>query len=274
MLNVKPKLTKRFLLSIFNILFFTFISLSQNNEDIDNQKAQIEKEINEVTQSTNWQDPDESAKATQKLTELATKLSNLSNNQVIENLKNTEFDNSFNLGNEIISDFNQDNPEQKTNGTDSALTVLGLTKFDMDAFEKLDRLWDFPNLDIVYINGHNLDKTLDFSDIIEKLSVTKVKQLYIVGFSDLLTQLPDNIDKLPDLKVLALYGNSLTEIPETVFNLPALSELYLDANSISSIPLQAGKGKTLKVLGLIKTQVSKSELNRLKNLLSNCDIQN
>jgi Leucine-rich repeat (LRR) protein len=273
MSHFKFKLFKLIALACLIVLACESASHAQDNQAIEKQKAQIEKEINDISTKTNWTDPDESAKATKRLTDLTNKLTNLSSNQVTGTLKNTDMDVSFKLGDEIKQDFENDEPAKKASGTDSSVFVLCLTNSNIEDFDALDRLYDFPNLEIVYINGYHLNKTLDFTEIINKLTEVHVKELYLVGFSNSLAQIPENIVALSNLKVLGLYGNSLTEVPDFVCSLTNLNEIYFDMNPITKLPEQIGNINKLKLLGLKKTQISSSELSRLKKLLPNCDIQ-
>ena len=273
MSHFKFKLFKLISLACLIVLVFESASNAQDNQAIEKQKSQIEKEINDISTKTNWTDPDESAKATKRLTDLTNKLNSLSTNQITEMLKNSDMDVSFKLGDEIKSDFEKDEPSNKSSGTDSSVFILSLTNSNIEDFNVLNRLYDFPNLEIVYISGYHLNKTLDFTEIINNLTEIHIKELYLVGFSNFLAQIPENIVALSNLKVLGLYGNSLTDIPDFVCSLTNLDKIYLDMNPITKLPEQIGNINKLKLLGLKKTQISSSELSRLKKLLPNCDIQ-
>ena len=56
-----------------------------------------------------------------------------------------------------------------------------------------------------------------------------------------LTEIPDEVYRLKQLRVLDLSYNNLTAIPEDIFKLPHLRTLVVSHNHISSLPFSLGK---------------------------------
>ena len=65
-----------------------------------------------------------------------------------------------------------------------------------------------------------------------------------------LTELPESIWRLSNLKILYLDNNNLTELPESIGSLSNLKELYLYYNNLTSLPESIGKLSKLQVLYL------------------------
>jgi len=62
-----------------------------------------------------------------------------------------------------------------------------------------------------------------------------------------ITELPENLVKLINLKYLDLSGNRLTSLPESIGNLTKLTSLNLTNNKLTSLPENIGKLKNLRV---------------------------
>lgn len=63
-----------------------------------------------------------------------------------------------------------------------------------------------------------------------------------------LTEIPDEVYRLKQLRVLDLSYNNLTAIPEDIFKLPHLRTLVVSHNHISSLPFALGKSSILDLI--------------------------
>ncbi|KKL20502.1 hypothetical protein LCGC14_2454840, partial [marine sediment metagenome] len=82
-----------------------------------------------------------------------------------------------------------------------------------------------------------------------------------------LTQLPESIGSLENLKELYLHDNQLTKLPESIGNLISLRVLSLWDNQLTQLPESIGNLKNLKYLKLyrlIKSKNLKDRINALK----------
>lgn len=72
-----------------------------------------------------------------------------------------------------------------------------------------------------------------------------------------LTEIPEPIFELVNLKTLSLERNHLTKIPDLIGNLGSLEELYLDWNQIKIIPNSIGGLNSLKILSLNHNEIAR-----------------
>ncbi|MEG4205613.1 leucine-rich repeat domain-containing protein [Microcoleus sp. Pol7_A1] len=83
-----------------------------------------------------------------------------------------------------------------------------------------------------------------------------------------LTEFPDGVLQLTNLKILDLSTNQITAIPEVIGQLSNLTELSLSRNQITSIPEVIGQLSNLTGLSLSRNQITSipEELGQLSNL--------
>ena len=74
------------------------------------------------------------------------------------------------------------------------------------------------------------------------------------------------------LERLDLRNNNLTVLPAEISKLQALKVLHLDNNSLSTLPAEIGNLQGLKELYLDNNNFCKTEQQRIKKLLPNCEI--
>ena len=95
-----------------------------------------------------------------------------------------------------------------------------------------------------------------------------------------LSNLPDSIGNLTNLKRLDLYSNKLRDLPDSLGNLVNLKELVLYSNELSSLPDSIGNLTNLRELNLNKNQLRRfpdsiSRLTKLEKLyLASNDLRN
>jgi len=83
-----------------------------------------------------------------------------------------------------------------------------------------------------------------------------------------ITELPEEIGNLINLKQLLFYGNNLKKLPITIGNLINLTHLFLGKNSLSKLPKEIGKLKNLIYLNLENNNLNEvpKKIGNLTNL--------
>lgn len=76
-----------------------------------------------------------------------------------------------------------------------------------------------------------------------------------VGFSEILTDLPDSFHKLPSLKVLKAGNGRLSSLPPSLFKCSKLEELYIYGNTLKEISEDLGNLVNLRVLNVGRNQI-------------------
>ena len=87
-----------------------------------------------------------------------------------------------------------------------------------------------------------------------------------------LPTLPAEIGNLQGLGMLYLRNNNLTNLPAEIGNLQALKYLHLNDNNLTTLPAEIGKVQGLKWLRLDNNPITKTEQERIRKLLPNCNI--
>nr|XP_020647911.1 leucine-rich repeat-containing protein 10B [Pogona vitticeps] len=77
-------------------------------------------------------------------------------------------------------------------------------------------------------------------------ALSTLQKLYISGTG--ITELPEEIEGLQELRILALDFNKLEEVPEALCRLPHLTRLYLGSNRLFGLPAEFCQLKTLRCL--------------------------
>lgn len=92
----------------------------------------------------------------------------------------------------------------------------------------------------------------------------KLKELDI-GYSEVLTELPDTFDRLESLRILLAGNGQVTSIPPSLFKCCNLVELHLYGNSLKDIGEDLGKLTNLQVLN-----VGRNQITRLPESIGKC----
>ena len=102
----------------------------------------------------------------------------------------------------------------------------------------------------------------------DKYNINNTEELYLRNKG--LTSLPDNIEKLTELRELDLRKNQLKDLPERIGKLTNLEILNLDGNQLTSLPDNIGKLTNLEVLVLVSNQLTSlpERIGKLTNLLT------
>ncbi|WP_445248340.1 leucine-rich repeat domain-containing protein [Microcoleus sp. OTE_8_concoct_300] len=130
------------------------------------------------------------------------------------------------------------------------------------AEEKLTQL-DLSGLDLEELPGE-IGKCTQ----LETLVLGKLDEEKRGWVGNKLTEFPDAVLQLTNLKILNLCCNQITAIPEAIGQLSNLTHLYLNSNHITSIPEDLGQLSNLTRLDLDRNQITSipEELGQLSNL--------
>lgn len=115
--------------------------------------------------------------------------------------------------------------------------MFGIDVTEEEAVELMDRMTGL----FLKLNAHrNLDRLLD--DAIKH----KTEWLYISGHG--LTELPERIRELTELRDLEIFEQDLYRLPEGLFELSKLERLQIRTADLESIPASIARLKNLKML--------------------------
>lgn len=78
-----------------------------------------------------------------------------------------------------------------------------------------------------------------------------------IGFSEILSELPDAFHKSNCLRILKAGNGRLASLPPSLFKCAKLEELYLYGNSLKEIGEQLGDLKRLRILNVGRNQLAK-----------------
>jgi Leucine-rich repeat (LRR) protein len=170
----------------------------------------------------------------------------------------------------------------------------------------------FTKLISIDISKNNLNYIPDWIGNLNNLKYLSIENCnvsilpdWIFGFSQLkilnlknnrISSLPANISNLADIDQLFLNNNQLTSIPETIGSLYKMREVYLDDNQLTSLPESIGNLTDLETVWLENNQLTSlpasignltnlnnlrlkgnpippAEVERIRRLLPNCEIQ-
>ncbi|MEO0901761.1 MAG: leucine-rich repeat domain-containing protein, partial [Bacteroidota bacterium] len=85
-------------------------------------------------------------------------------------------------------------------------------------------------------------------------------------------QISESFASLTNLYALYLDTNSFKVIPDVIFNLKNLEELSISENPIAIFPEQLVKLPKLEDLDLSDTELTDEQLEKLEELLPDCDV--
>lgn len=117
----------------------------------------------------------------------------------------------------------------------------------------------------LYVNDNKLNNTPNF--------VCDFKNLVnLVGAYNKITSLPKNIGRLVNLTYMNFLENTLSSLPQSFSKLKGLRMLDLRANKFTSVPEPIKKLTGLKHLYLTGNPIPQAEIDELRNILPNCEI--
>lgn len=248
------------------IIFTSYLSYSQ----VLTEKEMIEK-LDSITKQLNPDDPDYESKAAK----LIEKFRNEMEHRLLIG------DTTYVIGSEaaerVISEMKTifDNEIDTSYLSYDYLNELPYLIVDLSNNDNrftIDQVGSFSNLKILIIKGDLSGNLVDMDFLFSKIENIELTELHVFNCHGGVTYLPEKIGNLTSLVKLSLFGNAINKLPDSLSSLTSLEELYMDINPISELPKGIGNLKRLKVLGIAKTEIQTSEINRIKSLLPNCKI--
>jgi Leucine-rich repeat (LRR) protein len=101
-------------------------------------------------------------------------------------------------------------------------------------------------------------------------AIAPLKSLILINCN--IYALPEKLDKLPNLEVLALDFNKLSTLPRDIYKCKNLYLLSLRKNNLTKIPDTICQLKNLTKLDLRDNPLSKDAVEELRILLPGCQI--
>ena len=189
-------------------------------------------------------------------------------------------------GNEVMDPNNTEGLlteiRDELNGDDTISTTfefmqeLPLLKIDLDQPDRrylTEDGFDLPaNLDLLFISGNGKSIPVNLNALFTKLSTRNIRELYLTKDEEGISEIPDDIGSLKNLRTLGLYGNNISQLPASIGELTHLEILYIDSNPIHEFPETISALKELKILGIVGTLISTEEQDRIQRILPNCKI--
>jgi Leucine-rich repeat (LRR) protein len=271
----------RNLLLLLLLVFCSFASSAQQEEEPTPTQLKAAEETQRIMKSTNWDDPEEARQARIKLGNLFQQIDKQAGITGSEFPLDTTLQAPIVIGaemaeqvtNEILRDFEM--MEDVVEISDEYYEETTFLAIDLENPEPgltLADLKNFPNVQVLFINGTKSGVEIDLNPIFVQLADKPVTELYLVRNYAGTRTIPESIGNLTKLKKLALYGNKINSLPGSIQNLTGLEELYIDLNPIESLPDGIKQLKNLKMLGIAKTGISESERLRIQKLVPDCKI--
>jgi hypothetical protein len=174
---------------------------------------------------------------------------------------------------EIRDELNEDDTTSTTYEFMQELPFLLINLDHPDPRYLTENGFELPaKLDLLFISGNGKSVPVDLISLFTTLSSKNIRDLYLTKDEEGISEIPEAIGSLHNLRKLGLYGNSITQLPDSIGELNQLEVLYLDGNPIQELPETISGLKELKILGIVGTQISAEEQSRIQKQLPNCKI--
>lgn len=285
----------------FLLIWALLFAVSAYSQNMD--ASQIKKRMAEIRKTTNWDDPTAAKKANEEIKELSKKLmlsgknqnpTNESDSLKLEQEKENvdykmklwgQIQESAKLGEnadillgkpireEIIEEFkNDESPKIKNQDYLDEMTLLVIDMSLKTVQRTIDQMDKYKSIKTLVITGGQFGSAVNLDDLLKRAKNYPLEELYIINFNIFVNSLPKQIKQFKDLKLLSVLNNNVKSLPSEVGSLASLKTLYVDINPISTLLPTIGKLKQLEKLGVGKTDISKSEIVQIKQLLPNCEV--
>lgn len=282
----------------FSLLFF-LVAAAALAQDMNAE--QIKQKMNEIRENTNWDDPVEAKKANEETQKLAEQLMLLGKNKKTPKDEETEDPSAQNkeynmklwkqmmktvdqgkdadvllaepLREEIVEEYkNDESPIIKNQEYLDEMTMLVIDMSLKTIQRTIDQMEKFKSIKILVITGGQFGVPVNLDDLLTKAKNYPLEELYIINFKLFVTSLPKQVNKFKNLKLLSILNNQVKTLPSEVGTLTSLKTLYVDINPITTLLPTIGKLKQLENLGVGKTNITESEIDKIKQLLPNCKV--
>jgi hypothetical protein len=289
---------KYYLLILFSLFFG---SLCAQNPTV----TQIRQQMSNIRQSTDWNNPEAAKIANEKIKELSKQmmLNNIQINQpaaqqttnqlkeeveegveyrmklweqIWESAKageGADYDLAKPLREEIVKDYKEDESQQVLN--QQFLDEMTLLVIDMSSpvvEVVIDQMENYKSIRTLVITGGENGAPVNLNHLLSKASSFPLESLYIINFKQFVKSIPESIARFSNLKELGLFNNEIENIPAGIGTLTSLKNFYADINPIKTLFPVINSLTGLDTLGIVKTNINKSELDRINQLIPTCTI--
>ncbi len=281
----------------FLILFAFFSGINAQEMDV---KA-INKKITEIRQNTNWDDAVAAKKANEEIKLLSKQLMlvkqkiNTNKPSTVDEIKKENVEANSKIWDQMMKSFDKGKEADLLLGTPIREEIIEKYKNDESPLIKnpevfqeqtllvidmslktvqrtIDQMDKFKSIKTLIISGGKFGMPVNLSDLLKRAKNYPLEELYIINFRQFVKSIPNDISRFKNLSLLSTVGNQLTNLPTEVSSFSLLMNLYIDANPISTILSVVSKIKSLENLGVGKTNISKTELEKIAQLNPNCKI--
>ena len=278
------------------LLIGTSVSLAQNMD-----AKQLNQKMTEIRRNTDWDDPAAAKKANDEIKELSRQLmlwkqkGTAKNDDKVQDIKNENANYNAKILNqimkavdqgengdillgepvreEVIEEYKDDeSPVIKSQEYLNEMTLLVIDMSLKTVQRTIDQMGLYKSIKTLIITGGTLGAPVDLNFILEKAKNYPLESLYIINFGVFVTSIPKLSARFANLKLISIINNKVNALPDDIASFTSLKELYIDKNPVSTLLPFALKLKQLDTLGIAKTNISKSEIDKLKQQLPNCKI--
>jgi hypothetical protein len=177
------------------------------------------------------------------------------------------------LRKEIVQEFKDDEtPSGGINILQEETTFLCLDMSSPTVKTVIDQMENYKSIKTLIITGGTNGSPVDLNDLLRRAKNYPLENLYIINFRLFVQSVPEGIGKFSRLHELALFNNNLGSLPSGIGNLGSLKNFYVDINPLTTLSPAISGLTGLDTLGVVKTQLSATELDRISQLLPNCTI--
>ncbi len=281
------------------ITAFLIFTLSVSAQEMD--AKQINSKMTEIRRNTNWDNAAEAKKANEEIQKLSKQLMLLK--QKVNTKKPNEIDkiksdnvetnmklwkqmmNSVEQGkesdillgkpirDEIVEEYKDDeSPVIKSQEYLDEMTLLVIDMSLKTVQRTIDQMDKFKSIKALVITGGENGAPVSLSDLLTKAKNYPLEELYIINFKNYVSSIPVQVGNFKKLTLLSLVNNKLNKLPAEVGKLDSLKALYIDINPVNTVIAIVGKLKRLENLGIGKTSIAQSEIDKIKQQLPNCKI--
>lgn len=263
------------------------------------QNGSLREQMARIRQSTNWEDPVAAKKANEQIRELSKKLL-LSGKPVApagisEEQKEEIAEDKMQLMDQMLKSAREGEQadvllgepirkkikaeyQEDENPTDinpqflQEIKILVLDLSSPGVQNTINRMKSYKGIQTLVITGGATGASVNLITILGNAASYPLKHLYIINFKDFVKAIPAQITQFKSLSTLALYNNSLKALPAGLKSMTHIDSLFVDQNPIATIEPVVSSLKSLKKLGVVKTPIGETELQKIHQLLPNCQI--
>jgi len=177
------------------------------------------------------------------------------------------------LREEIVAEFAEEDKQETMNPVilnELSYLCLNMSMPGVDAV--IEQMPNFKGIKMLVIIAGDNPGLVDFSTIFRNAKDYPLQSLNILGFKQLVKKIPPEVFSFTKLTSLGIFNNSVSTIPPEISKLSSLTELYVDINPVSSLFPWISSLTKLEKLGIAKTAIPVSEIEKVTKLLPNCQI--